>query len=136
MTLGRTIPALPVRDVAAAVTFYADNLGFHVLHHDGGFAVLGRDDAVLHLWESGDESWQTRSGAGKPVRSGAESFLAGTASCRIEVTDVDALYAEMQAAGVLHRVSRGGVDDTDFGTREFSVLDLDGNLIGFHIWTT
>lgn len=136
MTLGRTIPALPVRDVAAAVTFYADKLGFHVLHHDGGFAVLGRDDAVLHLWESGDESWQTRSGAGKPVRSGAESFLAGTASCRIEVTDVDALYAEMQAAGVLHRVSRGGVDDTDFGTREFSVLDLDGNLIGFHIWTT
>ncbi len=136
MTLGRTIPALPVRDVAAAVTFYADKLGFHVLHHDGGFAVLGRDDAVLHLWESGDESWQTRTGAGKPVRSGAESFLAGTASCRIEVTDVDALYAEMQAAGVLHRVSRGGVDDTDFGTREFSVLDLDGNLIGFHIWTT
>ena len=136
MTLGRTIPALPVRDVAAAITFYADKLGFHVLHHDGGFAVLGRDDAVLHLWESGDESWQTRTGAGKPVRSGAESFLAGTASCRIEVTDVDALYAEMQAAGVLHRVSRGGVDDTDFGTREFSVLDLDGNLIGFHIWTT
>ena len=135
MTLGRTIPALPVRDVAAAVTFYAEKLGFHVLHHDGGFAVLRRDDSVLHLWESGDESWQSRTGAGKPVRSGAESFLAGTASCRIEVTDVDALYAEMRTAGVLHPVSRGGVDDTDFGTREFSVLDLDGNLIGFHLWT-
>ena len=129
MTLGRTIPALPVRDVAAAVTFYADKLGFDVMHHDGGFAVL-------HLWESGDDSWQTRTGDGSPVCSGAESFLAGTASCRIEVTDVDALYDEMQAAGVLHPVSRGGVDDTDFGTREFSVLDADGNLIGFHVWTT
>lgn len=139
MTLGRTIPALPVRDLAAAVTFYGEKLGFHVLHHDGGLAVLRRDDAVLHLWEAGDESWQTRAGAGgdagRPVRSGAESFLAGTASCRIEVTDVDALYDEMSGADVLHPVSRGGVDDTDFGTREFSVLDLDGNLIGFHRWT-
>jgi catechol 2,3-dioxygenase-like lactoylglutathione lyase family enzyme len=135
MTLGRTIPALPVRDVAAAVTFYAEKLGFHVLHHDGGLAVLRRDDAVLHLWESGDESWQSRTAEGSPVRSGAESFLAGTASCRIEVTDVDALYDEMKAAGVLHPVSRGAVDDTDFGTREFCVLDLDGNLVGFHLWT-
>ena len=25
---------------------------------DGGFAVLGRDDAVLHLWEAGDEEWR------------------------------------------------------------------------------
>ena len=134
MTLGRTIPALPVRDVAAAVTFYADRLGFQALHHDGGFAVLRRDDAVLHLWESGDESWHTRDGGGSPVRSGAESFLAGTASCRIEVTDVDALFTEMQAAGVLHPVSRV-VETTEYGTREFSVLDLEGNLIGFHVWT-
>ena len=136
MPLGRTIPALPVRDVAAAVSFYAERLGFRVLYHDGAFAVLRRDDAVLHLWESGDESWQSRAGAGSPVQTGAESFLAGTASCRIEVIDVDALYDEMRAAGVLHPVSRGGVDDTDFGTREFSVLDLDGNLIGFHLWTS
>jgi len=138
MTLGRTIPALPVRDVETAVAFYGDKLGFHVLHHDGGFAVLRRDDAVLHLWQSDDESWQGRTGerSDSPVQSGAESFLAGTASCRIEVTDVDALYAEMRDAGVLHPVSRMGVDDTDYGTREFSVLDLEGNLIGFHVWTT
>jgi catechol 2,3-dioxygenase-like lactoylglutathione lyase family enzyme len=134
MTLGRTIPALPAHDVAASVTFYRGKLGFEVLHHDGGFAVLRRDDAVLHLWESGDESWTSREGDGSPVCSGAESFLAGTASCRIEVTDVDGLYAEMRAAGVLHRVSRDGVEETDFGTREFAVLDLDGNLIGFHTW--
>jgi catechol 2,3-dioxygenase-like lactoylglutathione lyase family enzyme len=135
MTLGRTIPALPARDVAQAVAFYTDKLRFQVLHHDSGFAVLRRDEAVLHLWQSDDESWTTRSGgAASPVSSGAESFLAGTASCRIEVTDVDALFTEMQAAGVLHPVSRHGVDETDYGTREFSVLDSDGNLIGFHVW--
>jgi catechol 2,3-dioxygenase-like lactoylglutathione lyase family enzyme len=132
--LGRTIPALPVRDAAAAVSFYRDRLGFDVLHHDGGFAVLGRDDAVVHLWEAGDESWRDRDRGGKPVCSGAESFIAGTASCRIEVEGVDELYAELRERDVLHPVSRKGVDDTDFGTREFATLDLDGNLVTFYLW--
>ena len=135
MTLGRTIPALPCRDVAAAVSFYTGRLGFEVLHHDGGFAVLRRDDAVLHLWESGDESWRTRGDVlERPVSTGAESFLAGTASCRIEVEGIDELYEELRAADVLHPVSRDGVDDTDFGTREFATLDLDGNLVTFYLW--
>jgi catechol 2,3-dioxygenase-like lactoylglutathione lyase family enzyme len=131
----RTIPALPVRDVAAAVVFYRERLGFGVLHHDGGFAVLGRDEAVLHLWEAGDEGWRRRGDfAEKPVCSGAESFIAGTASTRIEVGDVDGLYEELAAEEVLHPVSRDGVSDTDFGTREFSALDADGNLISFFRW--
>jgi len=29
-------------------------------------------------------------------------------------------------------VSRGGVDETDFGTREFATLDRDGNLLTFY----
>ena len=137
MTLGRTIPALPARDVAASVAFYRDELGFEVLHHDGGFAVLLRDDAVLHLWESSDESWRERDDLReRPVSSGAESFLAGTASCRIEVEDVDGLYAELKPRGVLHPVSREAVSETHFGTREFSVLDPDGNLIGLYRWET
>jgi catechol 2,3-dioxygenase-like lactoylglutathione lyase family enzyme len=123
-----------VRDAAAAVSFYRDRLGFDVLHHDAGFAVLGRDDAVVHLWEAGDESWRERDRGEKPVCSGAESFIAGTASCRIEVEGVDELYAELRERDVLHPVSRKGVDDTDFGTREFATLDLDGNLVTFYLW--
>lgn len=134
MSMTQTIPALPVRDAAKAVDFYRDRLGFEVLHHDGGFAVLGRDEAVLHLWEAGDESWRERDSGDRPVRSGAESFIAGTASCRIRVDDVDALYSEMAAAEVLHPVSKDGVDDTDFGSREFATLDLDGNLVTFFRW--
>src|SRR5919106_6304617 len=119
--LGQTIPALPVRAARASVDFYRDRLGFEVLHHDGGFAVLRRDDAVVHLWESSDESWRERDDAvEKPVSSGAESFLAGTASFRVQVTGVDQLFAEMESADVLHPVSKDGVDDTDFGTREFA----------------
>jgi catechol 2,3-dioxygenase-like lactoylglutathione lyase family enzyme len=133
--LTQTIPALPVRDAAAAVAFYRDRLGFEVLHHDGVFAVLRRDEAVVNLWEADDETWRGRDDLReKPVCTGAESFIAGTASCRIMVEGVDDLYAELRAAGVLHPVSRDGVEDTDFGTREFSTLDLDGNLVTFFRW--
>ncbi len=129
--MSQTIPALPVRDVAAAVPFYRDRFGFAVRHHDRGFAVLTRDEAVIHLWEASDESWRDRGLPEQPVCSGAESFIAGTASCRILVGGVDQLYEELRDADVLHPVSKAGPNDTDFGTREFATLDLNGNLISF-----
>jgi hypothetical protein len=90
----RTIPALPCRDVRAAVAYYGERFGFAAPHATDDFAVLTRDDAVIHLWSSSDEEWRERDDlADRPVRSGAESFLSWTASCRIEVADVDALYA-------------------------------------------
>ena len=134
--LSQTIPALPVRDVVAAVDFYRDRFGFQTLHHDGGFAVVARDDAVLHLWEASDESWRDRASGDQPVCSGAESFIAGTASCRIVVDGVDELYEELRAADVLHPIESDGSrpGTTDFGTREFATLDRDGNLVTFFQW--
>ncbi len=130
-----TIPALPVRDVPVAVGHYRDRFGFQAPHVESDFAVLVRDDAVLHLWSASDEGWRSREDlTAQPICSGAESFLAGTASCRIEVEDVDGLFAELEPQGVLHGVSRGGVHDTDFGTREFATVDLDGNLLTFFRW--
>jgi len=82
-----------------------------------------------------DEEWRSRGDlTTKPICSGAESFLAGTASCRIEVEDVDALFLELEPRGVLHDVSRGGVRATDCGSREFATTDLDGNLLTFFRW--
>ena len=147
-TLGQTIPAMPVRDAAAAVAFYRDRLGFEVVHQEAGFAVLRRDGAQLHLWQAGDESWRERAALrdrpvreraalrDRPVSSGAESFIAGTASCRIEVEGVDGLYEELRTKEVLHQVSREGVSETDFGSREFATLDQDGNLISFFEWVS
>lgn len=131
----KTIPALPVRDVRAAVAHYWDRFGFAAPHESADFAVLARDDAVLHLWSASDEEWRSRRDLmAEPICSGAESFLAGTGSCRIEVGDVDALFVELEPRGVLHDVSRGGVRATDFGTREFAAVDLDGNLLTFFRW--
>ncbi len=50
--------------------------------------------------------------------------------------DVDALFAELEPRGVLHPIVTDGVSATDFGTREFPTLDLDGNLVTFFRWET
>jgi catechol 2,3-dioxygenase-like lactoylglutathione lyase family enzyme len=134
VTLGQTIPALPARDVRASAGFYRDRLGFEVLHEDAGFAVVGRDGAVLHLWEAGDETWQARGSLERPVRSGAESFIAGTASCRIRADGIEELYEELRASDVLHPVSQDGVTRADYGAREVTTLDPDGNLVVFFQW--
>lgn len=140
MRLGNAIPALPVRDVASAVQHYGVNFGFQPARQDGEFAVLVRDDSRLHLWCAGDDAWRLRAVDDlleSPVRTGAESFLAGTASCRIPVYPleaVDEIYGDLAAARVLHPGDPGAPRDTDFGTREFAALDLDGNLLEFYGW--
>ncbi|MDO9454877.1 VOC family protein [Nocardioides sp.] len=142
MPLDRTIPALPVVSVARAVEAYVDRLGFEVVHLDpNGFAIVARDAAEIHLWQSSDEGWRLRPAedvADCPVRTGAEDFISGTASCRIscsDVAEVDALHAELAAAGALHPTDGGAPVDTEWGTREFAALDLDGNLLTFFVWT-
>jgi hypothetical protein len=121
--------------VRAAAAHYHECFGFDVAHVTEDFAVVGRDDAVLHLWGALDEDWSSREDlTERPICSGAESFLAGTASCRIEAVDVEGLFEELRGKGVLHEVSRSGVDTTDFGTREFATVDLDGNLLTFFRW--
>lgn len=127
------MPALPVQDISAGATFYRDRLGFTIAYADDGFAKLRRDDAELHLWVANDASWKHRPDfAGEPICSGAESFIAGTASCRIEVDQIDDLYAEMKESSVLHPSDAGcGAQDTEWATREFAALDLEGNLLTF-----
>jgi catechol 2,3-dioxygenase-like lactoylglutathione lyase family enzyme len=46
----RTIPALPVKDVAAAAEFYRDRLGFEIGHTDEGFGIVTRSGVEIHLW--------------------------------------------------------------------------------------
>ncbi|TCC96017.1 hypothetical protein FBD94_02980 [Pedobacter hiemivivus] len=39
----------------------------------------------------------------KPIWRGSETFLVGTASCRIEVEGIDELYREFSSQQVLHK---------------------------------
>jgi hypothetical protein len=85
----------------------------------------------LHLTPLNDEGWRARSDfIERPVKSGAESFLPGTASLRIQVDDVRALYAECASKGVLH--PKGTLREQRWGDLDFGILDVDGNLITFY----
>lgn len=122
------VPSLPVKDITHSIGFYRDLLGFTLVHQEPGFAVLQRNAVEVHVWQASDESWRTRRRA-EPIVSGAESFLAGTASCRIAVEGVDGLYQELQPQGVVH--PHAPLATQPWRTREFGVLDPDKNLITF-----
>lgn len=129
MTLTAAVPAFPVADIARALDFYGQVLGFALVHSEAGFAIVSQDGVELHLWLASDTSWSRR-WRRKPVKSGAESFLSGTASCRLQCDDVEMLHRVYEAKGIVH--SNGRLDDKPWGTREFSILDPDGNLITFY----
>lgn len=124
------IPAFPVADLPAAIEVYVTRFGFALVHADDGMAILQRDGIELHLWLSGDLTWQQNLDPERPVRTGAESFLAGTSSCRIRTTELAVLFQELQAAGVLHPRSTA-IETTPWETAEFHTLDHDGNLLTF-----
>jgi catechol 2,3-dioxygenase-like lactoylglutathione lyase family enzyme len=104
------IPMLAVADIAAGVDFYR-RIGFAVLFQSGDYAALSRDDVHLHLWQCGDRS------------------VADNTACRMRVAGIEALYAECEAAGIVH--PNGALRGTDRGTREFTVLDPQGGAITF-----
>jgi hypothetical protein len=132
ITMVRTIPALPVKRIATAVEFYHERMGFAAGYTDESFGIVTRDGVEIHLWAAADDTWSQRPEAmsSRPVVSGAESFLAGTVSCRIEVGGIDELYAEFKRSDVLYG-SDTVVEGTAWGTREFPALDLERNLLTF-----
>lgn len=132
MTMLKAVPALPVRNIAAAVKFYGERMGFTVGFTDESYGIVMRDGIEIHLWAACDETWSLRTAASTatPVVSGAESFLAGTSGCRIEVRGIDELYAEYKQSGVLYGPETV-IEETTWGTREFPALDLERNLLTF-----
>jgi catechol 2,3-dioxygenase-like lactoylglutathione lyase family enzyme len=121
-------PALPVGDIARSVAFYRDKVGLEPRHQEDGFAILSRDAVEVHLWRADDESWRTRL-HDKPIVSGAESFIAGTASCRIRVERVAELYDALRPLGIVH--DNAPLTLQPWGDRDFAIVDPDGNLVTF-----
>jgi len=109
----RTVPILATGDVSRALAHYAA-LGFDTEHWEGGGYGFVMHDGVelLHLGE----------------REGFDPAT-NTASCYLHVRDADALYARWAAAGVAGELV--APFDTDYGLREGSHTDPDGNVVRF-----
>lgn len=106
------IPVLVSLDIHKTVEFYCSVLGFSVIYEEPGvYGIVQRDDVQIHFWASSDK------------------YLAENTGCRISVQSIDALYAEYQPKQVIH--PNAPLQEKPWGTREFAILDQDGNLITF-----
>src|ERR1051326_3989169 len=86
-----------VDDVAAAVTFYTEQLGFTLLTNSGpAFADVKRGN--LRLLLSGHTS-----SAGRPMPDGAQPGPGGWNRIHLLVDDINAEVARLRAAGVRFR---------------------------------
>jgi len=111
IAMKRGIPVLASLNIEATATFYADKLGFELMSNYGNYLIMKRDALVLHFWACEDK------------------YIAENTSCYVDVQDVTGLYAEYQAAGVVH--PNGTLQTHDYGMRDFAILDADGNMIKF-----
>lgn len=105
------IPVLPALDISKSIIFYEQRLGFTKRFEFDDYAGLTRDAIEVHLWLCED------------------SHIPKSTSCRINVKNIEELYAEYQRVDVIHPNSK--LELKPWGLKEFVVLDLNGNAIHF-----
>lgn len=119
------IPAIRVREMAPALEFYVDTLGFAI--ERGGpeedNSALTRGDARVMLetpqdWYGDEYNKAIRNRSGSP----------GTTALYIEAPDLEAFYERLQAAGV---PILDPLADRPWGQAEFTIQDPDGTWLSF-----
>ena len=110
-----------VHDVAEAITFYTDHLGFQVQFHPGpGFVQLGRGDLRLLLNAVGGSG-----GAAQAMPDGRRPEPGGWNRIQLEVHDLPALVERLRAGGAQFR---NDIVDGN-GGRQILLDDPSGNAI-------
>lgn len=112
----RSAAVLNVRDVVKAEAFYSKVLGFRSDRFWGdppAFCIVRRGDVTIFLD-------QRREPGAVPVNQHWAAY--------VYVDDVDALHAEVVGNGA--EIVRG-LEDNEYGCRDFDVRDIDGHLICF-----
>jgi uncharacterized glyoxalase superfamily protein PhnB len=118
-------PALRYRDPDKAIAWLADAFGFseHEIYRDDEgvvrHAVLRLGSGLVLLGPFTEGGWL----GGRPGDA-----LASTVSLYVVVDDPDTLFNRASAAGAT--VVRE-LQDTDYGSREFSIRDPEGHLWSF-----
>ena len=104
------IPKLASLDIERSLAFF-ERLGFERKGSYPDYGIIQRDGLQIHFWLCDDPRVPRETG------------------CRIMVEGIDALYERYSAEGVIH--PNGELSVKPWGVREFSILDVDGNLLTF-----
>ena len=108
----QVIPVLPSADIARDINWYKEKAGFEVYFSDHMYAVLYREDLVLHLqWHAGTE---------------ADPLLGGSV-IRIYVKNILPLFHEFIERGTV--AEDAFKSNTPWKTNEFGFFDLNRNAI-------
>ena len=111
-------PFMHVPDLATAIAFFEDVLGFETLVRMSDYAYLHRETAGIRMMQNkGDD--------GAPPGNRRFAYY-------VDVHDVDALFAELKPKlAALPPRDVHGPADKPYGQRELLVVAPDGNLIAF-----
>jgi len=115
----RITPFLHVQDVAAAVAFFTDLLGFKAWISTPIYAYVQRETAAVRIMKASQSP-------GEEVPAGNRRFM-----YYIDVEDVAAIIAEIKPKLDAAGVHTHGPKDQTYGQREFMVVAPDGNLVVF-----
>jgi hypothetical protein len=112
------VPILPSRNLNETLEFF-ERLGFEnrgAPPEQWDYLIIGRGGIELHFFSQPDVDPLTTS-----------------AGCYLRVDDADAVYGEWDATGVPTDAETGSrliaPQDTDYGMREFALVDRSGNLL-------
>ena len=109
-----------IDDVAAAVRFFTDILGFKAYLHVADYAYVQREVAGIRIMKASQSE-------GERVPPGNRRFM-----YYIDVEDVDGLYSELKPK--LDTLPEGHVHgpvNQSYGQRELMIVAPDGNLVAF-----
>ena len=114
-------PTLRARDARALIRFLVHAFGFEEA------AVYGDGDLVEHAQLSWPPGGGIMLGSARNRPDDPWPIQPGTSGCYVVTDDIDAVLARARAAGAEIR----GPFDTEYGSREFTARDPEGNLWQF-----
>ena len=119
------IPAIRTQDLARLLRFYTETLGFQLERGtaEEGHVSVSYGPARLMLENISDLYSPAYNAA-----IGERSRASGSTALYIEADDLDALHGRVAAAGA---VIADPLASRDWGQREFTVEDADGNWLTF-----
>jgi uncharacterized glyoxalase superfamily protein PhnB len=118
-------PTLTANDARGLIRFLVDAFGFEET------VVYGEGDRVDHAqlsWPLGGGVMLGSAGRDGGPDSAVPLHVPGSFACYVVTDDTDALYARATAAGA--EVTRE-LEDTDYGSRDASFRDPEGNRWSF-----
>lgn len=106
-------PVLASLDIERSAEFFASKLGFRKVHVvQGEYGIVSNGPVEIHFWACADRR------------------IAEATGCRVQVQAIEALHAQCASQTIVH--PNAPLASKPWGTKEFAILDPDGNLVTFY----